>query len=175
MRQFGPLHLQNKCQSIRKSFHLLAGHVNGHRLDGRGALLEGAPTRGVSAACSGRLMQFEAPDIYQQLRALNDPSEFDALDFGVLGLDAKHRVTTYNAFESKLSGLSPERVIGRHVFSEVAPCTNNFMVAQRFENEESLDATIDYVFTLRMRPTPVRLRMLRQPDGAQQFLLVERA
>jgi hypothetical protein len=47
------------------------------------------------------------------------------------------------------------------------------MVAQRFETEPALDAIVDYVFTLRMQPTKVRLRLLRQP-GRRMYLVVER-
>ncbi len=93
--------------------------------------------------------------------------------FGVVAMDADHRVVIYNRAESTLSGLSPDRVVGRHFFSEVAPCTNNFLVAHRFETESDLDATIDYVFTLRMKPTPVRLRLLTRPEAARRFLLVQ--
>lgn len=120
-------------------------------------------------------MHFDDADIHHRLDGIADPAAFDELDFGVIALDADHRVTSYNAAESALSGLSPDRVIGRHFFSEVAPCTNNYMVAQRFETEDTLDDTIDYVFTLRMRPTPVRLRLLRRPEAVRQYLLVERA
>ena len=93
---------------------------------------------------------------------------------GVVALDHAHRVVSWNATEVALSGLSAARVIGRHFFTEVAPGTNNFMVAQRFESEPSLDATIDYVFTLAMRPTAVKLRMLRRRGADRQCLLVQR-
>jgi photoactive yellow protein len=68
----------------------------------------------------------------------------------------------------------PANVIGRHFFSAVAPCTNNFMVAYRFETEPALDAVTDYVFTLRMQPTAVRLRLLKQPLRRLMYLVVER-
>lgn len=108
-----------------------------------------------------------------QLAAL-DNARLDALPFGVIGFTADGLVTLYNATESRNAGLSPARVLSRHVFEEVAPCMNNFMVAQRFLDEATLDAIIPYVLTLRMRPTPVRLRMLRLPDHAVQCLLIDR-
>jgi hypothetical protein len=52
----------------------------------------------------------------------------------VIGFDHESIVRRYNAFESKASGLSPERVLGKHLFSSVAQCMNNYMVAQRFED-----------------------------------------
>jgi hypothetical protein len=55
---------------------------------------------------------------------------------------------------------------------------NNFMVAQRFEDAEDdgtvLDATIDYVLTLRMRPVKVALRLLAAPGSAIRYVLVQR-
>lgn len=103
-----------------------------------------------------------------------DAAALDALRFGVIGFGADGLVTVYNAVESAGAGLRPAHVLGRHVFTEVAPCMNNFMVAQRFEDEAELDATLPYVLTLRMRPTPVRLRLLRGVTSATRFVLVER-
>jgi photoactive yellow protein len=108
-----------------------------------------------------------------------EDAELDALDFGVIGFDAEGVVTRYNAFESKAAGLSPERVLGHSLFTVVAPCMNNFMVAQRFADAsaegEALDATIDYVLTLRMRPVKVQLRLLTAPHCATRYVLVHRA
>jgi photoactive yellow protein len=119
-----------------------------------------------------RDVEFDEVDLYDELMSSSDAQLQDTA-FGVIALDADHRVVMYNKTESTLSGLSPDRVVGRHFFSEVAPCTNNYMVAHRFETEAVLDATIDYVFTLRMKPTPVRLRLLARPNAARRFLLVQ--
>lgn len=119
-------------------------------------------------------MNFDDVNLYDDLLGAGD-DELDAAPFGIIGLADDHRAVSYNRAESELSGLSTERVLGRHFFTEVAPCTNNYMVAQRFETEAELDATIDYVFTLRMKPTPVTLRLLRRPGARRQFLLVQRS
>lgn len=106
-----------------------------------------------------------------------DGAAADALDqlaFGVIGLTASGDVDLYNATESRLAGLSRDRVVGRHFFTAVAPCMNNFMVAQRFEDEPMLDSTIDYVLTLRMRPTPVKLRLLKRSEAGRRYVLVQR-
>lgn len=103
----------------------------------------------------------------------------DTLDFGVIGMDNLGVVRRYNQFESAAAGLSRDRVLGHPLFTVVAPCMNNFMVAQRFEDAEAdevaLDDTIPYVLTLRMRPVKVRLRLLYQPGLAQRFVLVDRS
>jgi photoactive yellow protein len=108
-------------------------------------------------------VSFSDVDLLAALNRIAD-DELDALDFGVIGMDADGVVRRYNAFESKAAGLSPARVLGHPLFTVVAPCMNNFMVAQRFEEARetgsALDATLDYVLTLRMRPVKVKLRLL---------------
>lgn len=105
--------------------------------------------------------------------------DLDEMNFGVIGIDETCVVQRYNIFESKLAGLRAQNVIGANLFTNVAPCMNNFMVAQRFEdaqeNRTSLDIIIDYVLTLRMRPISVKLRLLSEPDLKMRFLLVQRA
>jgi photoactive yellow protein len=120
---------------------------------------------------------FDQPDLAATLDALSD-AQLDELSFGVIGMDADTAVRRYNAFESKAAGLSPQRVLTHALFTVVAPCMNNFLVAQRFdealETGEPLDTTIDYVLTLRMRPTKVK-RRLRAPVGsAMRYVLVYR-
>jgi photoactive yellow protein len=107
------------------------------------------------------------------------PETLDSLEFGLIGFDADGMVRQYNAFESRAAGLSPERVLGQALFTHVAPCMNNFMVAQRFEDAagagSTLDDTIDYVLTLRMRPVKVRLRLLSDPAQTMRYVLIQRA
>ncbi len=105
-------------------------------------------------------------------------AELDALEFGVMGFDAETVVRRYNATESRLAGLSPQRVLGHPLFTVVAPCMNNFLVAHRFEEAAAagtaLDETVPYVLTLRMRPVRVQLRLLAEPGAALRYVLVLR-
>ena len=119
-----------------------------------------------------RLLTFEEIT----LATLTDmqPGMRDALPFGVVGLQRDGLVGVYNATEARLAGLDAEAVIGSPFFEAVAQCMNNFMVAQRFEDEPELDEIIPYVLTLRMRPTRVRLRLLASPEAALNYILIER-
>jgi photoactive yellow protein len=105
-------------------------------------------------------------------------ARLDELTFGVIGFDGEGVVRRYNTFESAISGLSPENVLGCPLFTDVTPCMNNFMVAQRFEDARELgtdlDDTIGYVLTLRMRPIRVSLRLLSTVAGPMRFILVQR-
>jgi len=122
-------------------------------------------------------LSFTTPALLDQLAQLN-AELLDQLDFGVIGFDAETNVCRYNRTESEAAGLTPPRVLGQPLFTNVAPCLNNFMVAQRFEDAEdgntALDETIDYVLTLRMRPIKVKLRMLAEPGSAVRYVLVQR-
>jgi photoactive yellow protein len=100
--------------------------------------------------------------------------QVDLLPYGVIGFNADCLVEVYNKAESRLAGLSADSVLGVHFFLSTAQCMNNFMVAQRFEDEPELDAIIDFVLTLRMRPTAARLRLLQGAAAARRYILVER-
>jgi photoactive yellow protein len=120
---------------------------------------------------------FTAPALDLQLATLSDPA-LDDLPFGIIGFDAEGVVRRYNRFESEAAGLSVSRVVGHALFTVVAPCMNNFMVSQRFEDAQAdgqlLDETLDYVLTLRMRPVKVKLRLLARPGAALRWVLVGR-
>lgn len=122
-------------------------------------------------------VQFTDDKVLSSLERASD-GDLDGLGFGVIGFDAEGIVRRYNTFESTAAGLSLPRVIGHPLFTVVAPCMNNFLVAQRFEDAvasaQPLDATIDYVLTLRMRPTRVKLRLLSRPGAPLRYVLVHR-
>lgn len=103
-----------------------------------------------------------------------DREQSDALPFGVVGLSPAGLVEVYNRTESKLAGLPLESVLGTHFFANTAQCMNNYLVAQRFEDEPELDAVLDYVLTLRMRPTPVRLHLLKTAAVTRRYILIQR-
>ena len=125
-----------------------------------------------------RHLSFDQPDLLHAINAAS-PDALDELEFGVIGFDAETYVNLYNTFESRAAGLTPQRVMGQPLFTLVAPCMNNFMVAQRFEDAAesgaALDATLDYVLTLRMRPVKVKLRLLASAEHPTRYVLVQRA
>jgi len=122
--------------------------------------------------------KFEDSNLLSTLHALDD-SQLDQLDFGVIAFDGDIVVKRYNLNESQATGVKPDRVIEMQLFTEVAQCMNNYLVAQKFLDAQEaacpLDQTMDYVLTWRMRPTPVKLRLLSAPDIGLQYLLLKRA
>jgi photoactive yellow protein len=123
----------------------------------------------------GDVPAFTAADLLAVLETA--PIErMDDLDFGMIVMDRRGDVIGYNTLESRRAGIPRDRVLGRNFFVDVGPCTNNYLVAQRFEDSrddhEELDEELDYVFTLRMKPTPVRLRLLARAGSPRQYLAV---
>lgn len=116
-------------------------------------------------------MHFESPTLLADLERAT-ASELDDAEFGVIRMDRDGVVLDFSRRESQLSGLSAQGVVGRNFFIEVAPCTNNFMVAERYAEVDELDEYVDYVFTYRMKPRKVRLRLLKGAEGGQQYLVV---
>lgn len=119
-------------------------------------------------------MNFDDTDLATKLDE-SDVTTLEEAAFGIVVMDETGRVQSYNRYESTLSGLSSAFVVGKHFFTAVAPCTNNYLVAQRFEDETPLDAVLDYVFTLKMRPTKVKLRLLKSTSARRHYLLVRRS
>ena len=120
---------------------------------------------------------FDTPGLFVALQE-SSSEHLDSLDFGVIGFDEAGIVCRYNATESRLAGLSASTVMGYHFFEVVAPCMNNFMVAEQFSDalaaKTSMDCVLDYVLTLRMRPQRVKLRLLAMQDAAMRYVIVQR-
>ena len=115
--------------------------------------------------------QFADPGLLDALESV-PPDRIDDFGFGLIVMDRDGRVLGYNQAESALSGLPAGEVIGRNFFVEIGPCTNNYLIAQRYLDSEELDEQLNYVFTYRMAPTPVRLRLLARPGSPRQYLAV---
>lgn len=103
-----------------------------------------------------------------------DAAFLDALAFGVIGLSAIGITEVYNETEMRDAGMRRDSVLGQPYFLETGVCMNNYLVAQRLEDEEVIDSMLDYVLTFRMRPTLVKLRLLQRPDLRRRYILVQR-
>jgi photoactive yellow protein len=123
----------------------------------------------------GTVPAFSDPGLLGALEGA--PAEaLDDLVFGLIAMDRHGVVLHYNADESRRSGLSPERVVGRDFFRSVGPCADHPRVAGRFveaaRTGRTLDEELDFTFTFRMRLSPVRLRLLAAAGSPRQYLAV---
>lgn len=117
-------------------------------------------------------MTFNAPKISEWLDA-NPADNFDSLSFGVVKMDYNGFVVSYSHSLYILTGVSKENAVGKHFFTQVAPCTNNFMIAEKYKLPE-LDETLPYMFTYITKPTPVELRLIKGSNG-NQYMLAKKA
>jgi photoactive yellow protein len=90
------------------------------------------------------------------------PAELDRLPYGMIQLDAGGRILKFNAVESRLASLQQDQQIGKHFFTEVAPCTKVQAFYGRFKEgvlHESLDTSFKFHFAFKQRPRDVTVRL----------------
>jgi photoactive yellow protein len=119
------------------------------------------------------VMTFNIPQAFQILETMNQTA-MDQEEFGIVRMNRIGKINAYNKYELELSGHQLHEVLDKDFFQQIAPCTNNFMVAERYQSKEVLDEEMDYVFTYRMQPTKVKLRLLASPEEDNQYLLVKK-
>ncbi len=104
------------------------------------------------------------------------PSELDDLPFGAIQLDADGRVKSYNLFEQKLANLSQDRVIGKHFFTQVAPCTDVKEFHGRFKEgvaRKELHAKFRYHFAFKDKPRDVQITLYYSDITRSVWVLVQ--
>ena len=90
------------------------------------------------------------------------PDELDRLPYGMIQLDATGRILRFNAVESRLSSLPQQQQLGKHFFTEVAPCTKVQEFYGRFKEgvlRESLDTSFQFHFAFKQNPRDVTVRL----------------
>lgn len=103
----------------------------------------------------------------------SDEKQRDLLPFGAIVMDPAGAVLDYNQYESNLSSIPRSEAVGKNFFEDIAPCTKNPMIAEKFlKSTAPLDETIRFIFTYRIKPTRVKLRLLTQPEKRRSYLLV---
>ena len=116
-------------------------------------------------------MDFENAQLLEWLETAS-PEDMNGLPFGVVRTDLQGKVTHYSRWESQFSGLESAGVVGRNFFTDVAPCSNNYLIAHVFTEPGAIEKSLDYVFTYKLRPTRVQLRLLRAEGSEHQYLAV---
>jgi photoactive yellow protein len=124
----------------------------------------------------GQAGEAKARPIVEYLLQLS-AEEADALPHGLIVLDRSGIVIAYNGFESRLSGLARNRVLGRNFFLDIAPCTRVQKFAglyrQMVETGEPADSRFDFLFRFSRGDQPVSIRMAYSRRLEQGAILVE--
>jgi photoactive yellow protein len=102
--------------------------------------------------------------------------QLDELPYGVIELSADGTILSYNAGESRLSGRSPEKVIGQNFFTGVAPCTDVREFHGRFLDlieHRAVNHEFEFVFTFEP-PVTVNITMLYEQRENTVWVMVDR-
>jgi photoactive yellow protein len=118
---------------------------------------------------TGILKSFVPDNMLSAMNQLTPPLA-DNLPFGVVKLDDHGSVIIYNKYNSKeFADFKPLSVVGKNYFTEVAPCSNNFIFSGRFKRgvaAKEMNFVFDYVFTYKLAPTKVRVHLFRDSAGS---------
>jgi photoactive yellow protein len=107
-----------------------------------------------------------------------EPQRAEYLPFGAVMLDRQGTIVKYNKAESMIASRTPEDVIGKNFFNEVAPCAKG----KRFHGEflkfsqtGQANVMFDYKFAYKGANVAVKIHLKSQPDGQNCWMFVKRA
>ena len=110
-------------------------------------------------------------------RLAEDGKYAETLPFGAIMMDATGKVLRYNKAEGLISGRSPEDVIGKNFFNDVAPCAKGRTLYSAFskvvanpEDSQMLDYTFDY----KMEKTKVKIHIKQGTNGDGIWMFIKR-
>ncbi len=92
----------------------------------------------------------------------------DALPFGVIRLDSEGEAVFYSRTERRQSGMGQRRVLGRHFFTQVAPCMQTPEFALRIEAARragALDIQFEHVGDFEDETRELSVRVMSSSDG----------
>lgn len=133
----------------------------------------GIVSHGICLNCLGDKFHYPIENLASLQR-----STADSLPYGFIRLDTRGVVLDYNTSESKLSGLPPEKVVGKNFFRTVAPCT----CVKQFEGRvQEIVASgkiakeqINFLFKFPGRVAMVNLIITYDPTRGEVVLLVRK-
>ena len=120
---------------------------------------------------------FVPAEVLAQAGTMNKP-QADLCPFGCVQVDDAGRVLTYNRYLSEMSGVSSGQAAGKNYFTQVNPCTNNPMFYGAFKRGVAagqMDEHFAYLFTHQMRPTHVKVHMVRDGLAQTNWIFVKKA
>jgi len=119
-------------------------------------------------------MKFNQEDLASALSKAK-PALLNNADFGIIELSSSGEVLFFNQHELNSTGLTQREVKDKNLFTQLVPSTDNYMVSHKYRAVANtslpIDETIDYVLTYQLKPTSVKLRLLKQDN--RQWLCVK--
>ena len=121
------------------------------------------------------ILPFGSNDIDNILQ--REPHRAESLAFGAILVDRKGIISKYNAAESYIAKRTPEDVIGKSFFDDIAPCAKGkrfhgeFL---KFRRSGTVDTLFDYEFDYKMERVAVKIHLKSQGDGQSCWIFVKR-
>jgi photoactive yellow protein len=104
--------------------------------------------------------------------------QLNKLPFGAVVIDFEGTVLSYNEYESRLSRLAKDRVVGKNFFRDVAPCTGVAEFEGRMrafiKTAEATSESFAYFFPFEHGAVEVTITFVRMPDKKSVLIAVER-
>ncbi len=101
----------------------------------------------------------------------------DSKNYGIVKVDDSGIIQLYNKYESELAGVLIANAEGKNFFTQVAICTNNRLFYGKFKegvSKNQLDTTFYYVFTYKMKPTNVIIRIYKDPSSKTNWIFIKK-
>ena len=120
---------------------------------------------------------FVPAEVLAQAGTMNK-AQADLCPFGCVQVDDAGRVLVLNRYLSEMTGVSAKAAAGKNYFTQVNLCTNNPMFYGQFKRgvaAHALDEQFAYVFTYQMRPTNVRVHLVRDAATKANWIFVKKA
>lgn len=106
-----------------------------------------------------------------------EPQRAEYLPFGAVMLDRNGIIVKYNRSEGLIANRTPEEMIGKDFFNDVAPCAKG----KRFHGEflsfhrtGQINVMFDYKFAYKGADVAVKIHLKAQPDGQHCWMFVKR-
>jgi photoactive yellow protein len=103
-------------------------------------------------------------------------AELDSLPYGVIQLDSAGTVLRYNSFETGLSGLRRQDVVGKNFFTQVAPFTGVPQFHGRFREGVAageLHCTFRFHFAFAYKPCDATVTLFYNVRDETVWVLVQ--
>lgn len=125
---------------------------------------------------SASAIRFNSRDLEAKLSSFTQ-TDIDALSFGAVEVDGNGKILRYNKAEGEITGRDPKATIGKNFFKEVAPCTDSQEFSGKFNKgvrDRNLNTMFEYTFDYEMRPTKVKVHLIKGSGNDSFWIFVKR-
>lgn len=120
----------------------------------------------------------EKMKLIEQLEGITLEQANEKINFATVELDDDGNILMYSKQNKEwfAPNMDESEVLGKNYFTEIAPCTNNFLFQGRFQRMVQSGTVhrsqpFDYVFTYKIRPTKINVVLARTKEN-RNFVVI---